>query len=51
MSVQFSKCVTGAYYDPGMREYFRKNDANKVLSLTSRKSGFNGEGRPEKQMM
>lgn len=51
MSVQFSKCLTGAYYDSGTTKYSRENDANKISSLTSRNSGFNEEGRPEKQMM
>ena len=50
MSIQFSKYVTGAYRDSDTTEYSRKKDANKMPSLTSRNSEFNGKGRPEKQM-
>jgi len=51
MSVQLSKCVTGAYCDSDTMEYSRKKVANKMPSLTSRNSELNWEARPEKHMM
>ena len=50
MSVQLSKCVTGAYCDSDTVEYSRKKVANKMSSLTSRNSELNWEGRPEKHI-
>ena len=51
MSGQLHKCVTGNYYDAGIREYSRNRYSHRTLPLYLRNLEFNGEGRPKKHMI